>query len=213
MTLRTKIYFAIGITVVMLAAVFYIQSRFTATLHAYSLAAAGHDTAAYVPGAATNTTRRVLNRLLGEILIGTHTREERLALAAEGLEALQVSEQEIDAIGDLGENVTDAIQKLESKTTLMHRAEKAEFLTLAQKRFDIAADVRGLSYLANHHIAGILTRIIEDGGELTAAHSASLNDQIPEVEADYDRRAALYRELETTALAMRGLADILGRGW
>ncbi|MFZ2555674.1 MAG: hypothetical protein WAX57_02450, partial [Minisyncoccia bacterium] len=171
MTSRTYFLLGIGALAILIGVFFYSDYRFTEALDSYTVAARGHDSAAYLPGSTTNATRRILNRLLREILTGKHSKDERLALAHEGLEALEVSEQEIDAIGTLAENVTDRIQSLESRITLIHSADKKELLELATKRFDTASDIRGLSYLANHHIGEIFNRIIKDGGELTAEHS------------------------------------------
>lgn len=210
---RTKIILALSaVLLALIAGHVYLTYRFYAALDAYTLAGSGHDTAAYIPGASDNTTRRVLNRILSEILMRKLENSERIALAEEGLAALEVSEQEIDAIGSLGENVTKSLTTLESRMILFHASEKSEILALAQRRFDIAADIRGLSYLANHHIAQIFTRIIADGGEVTSLHTADLNRQIPEVEADYDKRANLYQELDSLSAGINKITRDL-RWW
>ncbi len=210
---RVHVSLSVGLVLVLLLSVLYVQYRFSESVEAYARAAQGHDTATYIPGAPDNATRRVLNRILSEMLTRKMTNEERLSLAREGLDALSVSEQEIDAIGVLGENVTGALAVLDAQLTFLHRTKKEELLTVAARRFEIAADIRGLSYLANHHIAAIFNRVIQDGGELTAEHSLDLNKKIPEVEADFDKRTDLYRELEATAIDASHLVATLQLPW
>lgn len=198
---QTHIVLGIGIFCIALCVYSYTVYRFDTALDAYVVAANGQDTAAYIPGAPDNATRRILNRLLAEILTQKLSQEVRMLRAQEGLDALELSEQEIDAIGFMGENVSNTMSTLSGRFTVLHRGDTQEILRLAQERYDIAADIRGLSYLANHHIAEIFNRVIREGGVMSREHTMELNRKIPEVESDFDRRAQLYREL--TSLSFR----------
>ncbi len=204
---QTHIVIGIGVLCLTLCLYTYTAYRFNTALSAYVVAANGQDTAAYIPGAPDNATRRILNRLLAEILTQKLSNEERMLRAQEGLDALELSEQEIDAIGFMGENVTVAMDTLSGGYTLFHRGETQELLRLAQERFDIASDIRGLSYLANHHISEIFNRVMRDGGEMTPEHTMELNRKIPEVEGDFDRRANLYRELASLSFRINQSAE------
>ena len=197
---RRKLVYCVAALIVIVGAVYgYTVYQFDHAFNAYVAAANGQDTAALIPGAPDNATRLILNRLLSEILTQQLTNEERIRRANEGLDALEVSELEIDAIGFMGENVTNTMSVLASRFTLLHVGDTRDILTLAHERLEIAADIRGLSYLANHHIAAIFNRILSDGGVVTPEHTVELNRKIPEVEADFDRRAKLYRDLASLA--------------
>ena len=182
-------------------AYFYISRNvaFEDDYAAYTALAEEHTQAAYLPAANNNPLRQELNQTLGQVLAGEMSNSERLALAERGLELLDELEQQIDAIGERGIAVDEAITALEEDGGLLALGGTAELLTLARERSAIIADIRGLSYRANFHTAEIFNRVVDDGGALTAAHVGILNDQVPKVEEQFNKRSNLYDELQTTS--------------
>lgn len=176
---------------------------------AYELVASNHDTAAYFPSIIENDVRKELNRILSQVLIGDISAEERLSLAQQGTELLEVAEGQIDQMGTLVPVVAHEITGIEDASGVfdgMGTDEvKEELVTLARHRIEIISDIRGLSYRANYHTAGIFEQIIKDGGELTDHHTTLLNKQIPLIEEQFDRRSNLYTELQSTRAKIEGI--------
>ena len=159
------------------------------------------DTAAYVPGVQDNPIRQQLNSVLTEVLADTVSPTQRLGRAQEGLLLLAESEQQINSIGELSDQITVALARMDlaakNASDLTKKGTMRRIVSLAKDRLQIVQDIRGLSYRANFETEKIFTRIIEDGGSLTSSHITELNRQVPEVEAQFNRRSNLYRDLET----------------
>ncbi len=177
------------------AYIYYRATQFAKSYDAYAARAAVHGNAALIPAVKDNPLRKELNQTLGRALSDTSiSNTERLALAQRGLSMLDSMELQIDAIGEAGESMEGAIMRMEAYALW---ATRADIVAAARERFGIIADIRGLSYRANFHTAEIFKRIIKDEGKLTDAHVRELNDQIPVVEQEFDRRTNLYRDLES----------------
>jgi hypothetical protein len=173
---------------------FYFSYQFTKAYDTYAALSTRHVTAAFLPATNDNAVRQELNRMLSDVLVADVSRHDRVARAERGLVLLNELEKQIDAIGDTGEAVSQAIAAMEDHAS---GDERKEIVHLALERLRIIGDIRGLSYRANYHTAEIFNRIIADGGSLTKEHVADLNNQIPLVEEQFDRRAGLYSELES----------------
>lgn len=158
-----------------------------------------HEAAAYDPGTDSNEVRQELDRMLAIALTGDITPSDRLELSKDAVKLIDQMEEQIDLIGDKGVLVEQAIKNLEESNleidndTLKGEAEK--IIEMAQDRFDIISDIRGLSYSANSRTGEIFKRIIKDKGRLTDDHIIYLNQQIPKVEKQFDKRSNLYMEL------------------
>lgn len=180
----------------------YSDYALTRAYRAYAEVAQRHDEAAYIPGLAENPLRRDLNSALIGALTEGRSSNERRTSAEEGRALLILAEGYIDAVGEVGKDVTIALSSLEdageSIGVWYARDNIRTVVALAQKRLEIIADVRGLSYRANHHTKEIFDRIIADKGVLTDAHVIALNKLIPSVEEQFDLRSNLYVELEKT---------------
>lgn len=179
----------------------------------YTLVATQMDAAAFYPASDSNPTRRELYNALSESLVGEMNSEEREALAEDGLELLKAIESDIDLMGEYTPRVEAAIEEIEATNTILvsqkTRSTIDAIVEKARRRLEIIADVRGLSYRANFHAEQIFTRILSDNGELTAEHTALLNEQIPQVEEQFDERSGLYSELESVRIEINNLADSL----
>jgi len=174
-------------------------SQFSDSYAAYAVLAAAHGNAAFIPTVDDNPLRQELNRVLVEVLAGEISDSRRLELAQRGLLLLDEAEKQIDTIGERGEAAQTAIVVMEDSASGRGRT---DIVALARERISIISDIRGLSYRANFYTAEIFNRVIRDGGKLTAAHTKELNDQTPVVEEQFDLRANLYTELESTNFRM-----------
>lgn len=179
----------------------YELYQFSRAYAVYADAAQKHDEAAFIPALPDNPLRRDLNRALSDALSEEKTPTERIARAREGLTLLVLAEGSIDAIGDVGKDAAEALSALDARAhhpgVLHVRGEMLALIETARHRAEVVADIRGLSYRANHHTKEIFDQIIADGGALTQEHIAALNRLIPSVEEQFDQRSNLYEELET----------------
>lgn len=173
---------------------FYFAHQFKKTYETYATLSDEHVTAAFLPATNDNQIRQELNRMLADVLATELSTKDRFMRAERGLLLLGELEKQIDAIGDRGEAVSQALEELEARAT---GSDRNDIVELALERQRIIGDIRGLSYRASYHTAEIFNRVIADGGALTSAHVSELNSQIPLVEEQFDRRAGLYTELES----------------
>lgn len=185
--------------------------RFTA----YERAATEQQDAAFLVGSVDNPVRQELNLILSEVLQKNMTTSARLKRAQDGLVLLKEAELQIDTIGEIGAQVDTAIAQMQvgALGDFASSAIAREVLVLAKQRSAIIADIRGLSYRANFETKKIFDRIIEDGGKMTSAHIVALNDAIPDVEEQFDRRSDLYLELQRTGKQIDQKAVDLGGVW
>lgn len=177
-----------------LAYKFYFSWQFSHVYETYSTLSRTHVSAAFLPATNDNPLRQELNRTLATVLAEDMPSTERLKRAERGLTLLNDLEKQIDAIGEAGEAVSQSIHEMEARAS---GTERQEIVSLALERVRIIGDIRGLSYRAGYHTAEIFNRVIADGGALTKEHITDLNNQIPLVEEQFDRRAGLYSELES----------------
>lgn len=179
----------------------YSLSQFEKAYTEYAEVAAKHDEVAAIPVLPDNPLRRDLNRALANVLSPEASESERLKSSEEGRALLVLAEGTIDAVGEVGEDAMAAILEMEARSGafgLLNAAGTADSLIeLAHRRHSIIADIRGLSYRANHHTKEIFDRIIADGGKLTPEHARALDRLLPDVEEQFNRRSNLYDELES----------------
>jgi hypothetical protein len=202
---RTKI---IALTLLVLTALAligyhaYALWRFEQAYEDYARAASAHDEAAIIPMLPENPLRRDLNAALSDVLTGEIAPESRVARAREGLSLLVLSEGNIDAVGEVGKDVTEAILTMEDRAgfaLLVAQAPASRLIELAHRRASVVGDIRGLSYRANHHTKEIFDQLVADDGEMTAEHASQLEKLLPEVEEQFDRRSNLSIELQALA--------------
>ncbi len=155
--------------------------------------------AAFLPGAANNPIRGELNRMLGESLGEEVTDAQRLERARRGLVLIDELERQIDAIGETRGVLESRLATLDEELAYLPSflsGERGDVRDHAMRLYVVADDIRGLSYRANYHTSQIFDRIIADGGALSPAHVEQLNEQIPQVEKQFNERSNLYTELE-----------------
>lgn len=186
------------------------SSEFALAYAAYREVASAHDTVAYYPSVVDNEVRQNLNRSLALALADTVSAQERITEAQKGLGYLAEAEAQIDAMGELAPRVEATILALEESEsaldTLQTHQAIDDVVALARRRLEIIADIRGLSYKANFYTEGILKQVIADEGALTPEYVLFLNSEIPQVEAQFDERSNLYRELESVRVEIENTA-------
>ncbi len=194
---RKQLLYGVGIVALLLACFFayrfYFAWQFAQGYDTYATLSDIHVNAAFLPATNDNPLRQELNRMLADVLATQLLDKDRLVRAERGLLLLNELEKQIDAIGDSGEAVSKALGEMESRAS---GRERQEIVELALERVRVIGDIRGLSYRASYHTAEIFNRVIQDGGTLTSEHVIELNNQIPLVEEQFDRRTELYNELE-----------------
>lgn len=203
---KVSIFAAFGLVVAACALlyIFVLAPHDVAALDRYAVAGDAHADAAFLVGTAENPIRSELDRVLADVLMRPMDDGERLALASHGKELLKTMETAIDAIGEREAEVVRALDELESSPLAQSELTSVgHVVDLAHTRADLIADIRGLSYRANYHTAQIFERVIDEGGILTPAHIASLNEDLPQVEEQFDRRSNLYVELESVSADIR----------
>lgn len=193
---------------------FSSTTSFSRAYTTYQSVAQAHDAAAFYPSTNQNPVRRELNSVLADVLVGTLSPDERIKRAERGLTLIQEAETQIDLMGDFVPRVEDALEGMRGSGAWFESRKVSNgidrVIELAEKRLDLIADIRGFSYRANFYTKEIFRRVIDDKGVVTAEHAALLNEQIPLVEEQFDRRSNLYLELESTGSALDSTAlDIL----
>lgn len=193
---------------------FWAIRDFAYAYAAYASSAARHDSAAFIPAMAENPLRKELNAALSDVLGTSMAPDARITRAREGLGLLKDAEAQIDLIEDAGIATQERVARMEESMSMvgqLHRSYLRDIIQLSRARLDIIADIRGLSYRANHHTEEIFARVIEDKGELSTAHVAELNRLIPSVEAQFDTRSNLYDDLNRLGHQMQSKYDELPR--
>lgn len=179
---------------------FYARYAFAQSYEAYAQAAKRHDDAAYIPGVAENDIRKELNVVLARVLSEEMTAAERLSLARRGKALLDAAEGQIDEIGEIGTDVMVTIQNMREKADIPggfnSEDEIENIIELSEERLNIIGDIRGLSYRAQFTTGQIFKQVIDDGGELDPAYVEKLNQELPEVEEQYNMRTNFYSDLE-----------------
>lgn len=200
-----------GVVVVCVLVIIWIISRssyrqFVADYNAYQWVDQELVIDAFEPGAPNNEARNELNRLLAAVLTGTIKPAPRAQLALHGKEILIGLQAEIDKIGLDKDKVDPTISALDADAhavgNIASRARMQEIVDLAKKQSAAIGDIRGLSYRANYQITAIFDRIIADQGALSPAFVTQLNSDIPDMEAQFNRRTNLYKDLQDTNNSM-----------
>lgn len=210
-------FFLIVVVLVFVALVLWARSVRNDLLSAYKTAANTHGNAAYLVGASDNPLRRELNLRLAKSLAKETSASDRITFSNEGLEILKASERQIDEIGNTAEPEVSGLVALEhgmySPGNILVVTRIGEVAGLAHDRLKILEDIRGLSYRANYETGKIFQHFIDEKGVLTDSYITELNNLLPEVEENFDRRQSLYIQLEAIDNKLEKKIDVLtGKG-
>jgi hypothetical protein len=137
--------------------------------------------------------------VLTQVLALPMTPAERLKLSNDGLTLLSALSDQIKAIDKTKDAADTEIAKMQLAALggLGASDSTKQLLALTKKRSQIVSDIRAYSYRANFETGIIFNRIITDGGKLTPAHVTELNNEVPDLETQFNKRSNLYTELGT----------------
>lgn len=177
----------------------------------YAAVARTQQEAVYLPAAPNNPAREQLNLALSDALQKTVSSANRLVDAKRGIGLLAQLDAEVDVIGSTSDTVNAMLAKLQT-TYLSDPATAGDvesLISLAKQRSDIIEDIRGLSYRADFTTRTVFQRLITDKGVLTAAHITALNNELPDIETQFDRRTDLYTKLGSVTASIDRTATAL----
>ncbi len=211
----TALVIIILLVVIAFALTVYITGhRLKSEYDTFIAAEADFETAANKPASGSNPVRQQVGYLLSQVVQVTMSPEERLKLSREGIAHLNDLEGQIDAIQTAGERVSPLLDTLaktaSSPVHIQKRAGLNEIIALSRKNALIIADIRGLSYRADYYTDEVFERIIDDQGNMTDEHKTHLNDLIPDLETQFNRRTNLYTDLKKNSDRIHAIAKDLG---
>lgn len=206
----------LGIAVCALTYMFWNESQFESKYRSFIEVEYQFETAAFKPGMESNPIRQQVSILLAQVIQGEMSAGERLDKSRQGIAHLNDIEAQIDGIKAVGDTVaplrSDLQERARSVTSVRNRAKTLELVSLAARQAEIISDIRGLSYRTDYYTNEVFERVIDDQGVMTDAHKQYLNDLIPQLEEQFDRRTNLYTELADNAEIMKEIGDGLGYG-
>jgi hypothetical protein len=192
----------------------YSSNQFKGAYQQYERAQESYVTAAYKPAADSNPVRQSVNVLLAQVLQVEMTPAVRLEKAKQGIAHLNDMEGQIDAIKTEADTVMPLLNALDNAASsvgnVTQRQQTQELVKLGHRQVEIIADIRGLSYRADYYTDEVFERIIDDQGAMTDAHKQYLNELIPQLEEQFNKRTNLYAELKKNDDAMKKIAEELG---
>ncbi len=188
-------------------------SGFRSEYSVYESLAAVHENDAYVPGATANPLREELNSALALSLAKETTPKDRLTFASRAASLIAQLNAEVDAIAKSAAPVSGSIERLEKAANdpgnISRRTDMLELVSLARAELETIENIRGYSYRANFETGEIFKRITADQGVLKDSYILELNDQLPVVEEQFNKRQNLYTDLEANVYRMKQKFDIL----
>ena len=178
---------------------YYTTGRFISAYSSYAALSLDDENVVNVPAQPDNPVRREMNQMLAEVLSGNLSPAGRLQKAQRGLDLAHQSEHILDPIQDRGGDVDQAIDGMQKSANTLSRfssfGREEKIVALAKRRADIVSDIRALTIRANFETGKIFQHVIDDKGKLSDAYVTELNAEIPDVEAQFNRRSGLYAEL------------------
>ena len=199
-------------SVIVLGYIFWSGTRLKRNYVSFHEAQAAYEAAAFKPGTESNPIRQAVDMLLADVLDRNTLTADRLEKSRRGIAHLNDIETEIDDIKTKGDDVASLRAGLEDAARAVgtNRESARTLVDLAKRQAEIIADIRGLSYRADFYTDEVFERIIDDQGQLTDDHIRYLNDLIPQLEEQFNRRSNLYTELQENSDTMARIATELG---
>ena len=185
------------------------KNQFGRAYTKYQIAASVQQNAAFTPGADANPLRATLNQTLALLLTKETKVPERLSLAKQGLALIGQMNTEVDAIGEAAPAVERSIATMQiaadAPGNVLHRSVMVDMVHTAHQQMSTIEDIRGLSYRANFEITQICNHIIADNGALTNEYATQLNDDLPAMEAEFNKRENAYADLQSSMYTIQKL--------
>lgn len=151
------------------------------------------------PATGGNGARQALLSLLGSILTGEQTPEEREKSARAAFSELEQLRREVDAAQAAQASIysrIDALAVAASGFRAKRHADVADTIVdLSRERVEIGSQITSILSETNEHTYAIITRILEEEGELSQAHIVDINAATDAAETRFDNLNHLYQDL------------------
>lgn len=169
----------------------FIDAYSTYDVSATRVAALVHS-----PSTEKNSDRSELLALLQDILTGTLTNDEREALARVAFTHLDSIQKGIADAAVAQDELYLNIQNLDTMsrifTGMRAREQAHDLVSLARACAETSARIIANLSETHEHTYAIITRVLEDGGELTDEHKRSINAITTEAETRHAELEAHY---------------------
>jgi hypothetical protein len=166
---------------------------------AYAEVAERVEVLVHLPGTQGNSDRAELLELLNSVLTGTIDSTRREELARLAFNNLTTLKKEIDGAQAAQALLYEELQKLDAASKVFsgiaRQRDAADIVEQARKRAELSARITSILSEMNDHVYAIITRILEDRGELTSAHAQDINASTDAAEDRFDTLSGLYAEL------------------
>jgi hypothetical protein len=154
----------------------------------------------HLPGVEGNSDRAELQRLLTSLLTDTLTPPRREELARLAYNNLNVLRREVDSAQTKQAQLYTLLENLDTASKVFRGAgierQAGDIVAGARKRAELTARITSVLSEMNEQTYSIITRILEDKGELTQEHIQYINDSTAYAEERFEILGGLYTELQ-----------------
>jgi hypothetical protein len=158
----------------------------------------------HLPGIEGNNDRAELERLLTSLLTETLTSSRREELARLAYNNLAVLRREVDTAQIKQAQLYTVLEELDTSSKLFTGAgiekQAGDIVAGARKRAELSARITSVLSEMNEQTYAIITRILEDKGELTQEHAQYINETTAYAEERFSTLSGLYTELQQKTL-------------
>jgi hypothetical protein len=166
----------------------------------YSAIAQEVEALVHMPGVEENSDRAELERLLTSLLTDTLTQSRREELARLAYNNLIVLKREVDTAQTKQAQLYKVLEELDTSSKLFTGAgiekQAGDIVAGARKRAELSARITSVLSEMNEQTYAIITRILEDKGELTQEHIQYINDTTAYAEERFATLSGLYTDLQ-----------------
>jgi hypothetical protein len=152
----------------------------------------------HAPGLESNVNRAELELLLEEMLTKPMESESREAMARIAFEHIDILQTDIKTASEEQSKLYNLTQQLDNSARMFNgvkiRAQAGEIVVQTREQAEISARIVALLSYTYEHTYAIVTRILQDKGELTDAHKTAINTMTPEAEVRHSALKELYTE-------------------
>lgn len=167
--------------------------------------------AAAKPGQGGNRTRQELDIILQRVLTEPMSNDIRQGLSKKALEKIGIIDgyilELVETIEEYDATMTRMETELVGVTGYDTRQQTQDIFELAELQQKTYREVEVLTKVIHERTKTIFTTIIKDKGALTDNHVRSLNEQLNEAEAQFDKRTQLFNTLKETKMRLEVLVS------
>jgi len=175
---------------------------------AYTEVAERVESLVHLPGTEGNSDRSQLLTLLNAILTDDMENGRREELARVAFNNLTALKNEVDGAQTAQASLYVELQRLDaaarSFTSVAKRAEAEAIVSNARTCAELSARITSVLSEMNEQTYAIITRILEDKGDLTPAHVTEINAATAAAETRFDLLKGLYADLLGRRKGMEG---------